>query len=137
LDAIERRIREDFARQDFMKTVGAEIVRFAPGCVEVQVDVHPALLQQDGSVDAGVLSAMADISAGYAAMSLLDPRAEGLTAEFKINFVAPARADSRRQVAGRVRSRRLLGLRCRRDVRSHVPRDLRLQVAVACRTRWR
>jgi uncharacterized protein (TIGR00369 family) len=91
LDAIERRIREDFARQDFMKTVGAEIVRFAPGCVEVQVDVHPALLQQDGSVDAGVLSAMADISAGYAAMSLLDPRAEGLTAEFKINFVAPAR----------------------------------------------
>jgi uncharacterized protein (TIGR00369 family) len=88
---MERRIRHDFARQDFMRTIGATLGDFAPGFVEVHVRVRPALLQEDGSVHPGVVSAIADTAAGYAAMSLLEEDTEGLTAEFKINFVTPAR----------------------------------------------
>jgi uncharacterized protein (TIGR00369 family) len=91
MESAERRIRDSFAGQDFMTTIGATIVSVASGHVEVRLPVRPGILQQHGFVHAGVVSAIADNAAGYASMSLLDEGTEVLTAEFKINFMAPAR----------------------------------------------
>ena len=93
MGSMEQRIRDSFGKQDFTKTIGAELVSVAPGSVEVRLAVRSGLLQQHGFVHAGVVSAIADTAAGYAAMSLLSEGTEVLTAEFKINLLSPARGD--------------------------------------------
>ncbi|MGH7080011.1 MAG: PaaI family thioesterase [Acetobacteraceae bacterium] len=91
--AYAARIRASFARQGLMRTLGASLVKVAPGLVEIALSPAPAISQQHGFVHAGAISAIADTAAGYAALSLM-PSARGvLTTEFKINFVAPAVGD--------------------------------------------
>jgi uncharacterized protein (TIGR00369 family) len=87
---MEQRIRDSFTKQDLMKTIGAELVSVTSGSVELRVPVRAGLFQQHGFVHAGVVSAIADTAAGYAAMSLLSEGTEVLTAEFKINLLSPA-----------------------------------------------
>jgi uncharacterized protein (TIGR00369 family) len=91
--SIDQRIQDSFTSQAFMKTIGAELVSVTPGAVQVRLPVHSGLLQQHGFVHAGVVSAIADSAAGYAAMSLLEEGNEVLTAEFKINLLSPARGE--------------------------------------------
>ncbi len=89
----EERIRSSFAKQGLMRTLGASLVSVSPGLVEIAIRSDPAISQQHGFVHAGVLSAIADTSAGYAALSLMPAGAGVLTTEFKINLVAPAVGD--------------------------------------------
>lgn len=84
------RIRESFARQGLMATLGASLGRIAPGAVEIVLIPSPAVSQQHGFVHAGAVSAIADSAAGYSALSLMPDGAGVLTTEFKINLVAPA-----------------------------------------------
>jgi uncharacterized protein (TIGR00369 family) len=86
----EARIRASFARQGLMRTLGATLVAIAPGRVEIALRPTPGIAQQHGFVHAGAVSAIADTAAGYAALSLMPPRRGVLTAEFKINLLAPA-----------------------------------------------
>jgi len=90
---MERRVRDSFAAQDYMTTIGAELVSVRPGAVEIRLAVRAGLLQQHRFVHAGVVSAIADSAAGYAALSLLDEGRDVLTAEFKINLLAPAQGE--------------------------------------------
>ncbi|PRX38343.1 uncharacterized domain 1-containing protein [Meinhardsimonia xiamenensis] len=84
------RIRESFARQGLMATLGAEIVSIAPGRVVIAAPISEAVGQQHGFAHAGLTFALGDSAAGYAALSLMPPGAEVLTAEMKINLLAPA-----------------------------------------------
>lgn len=84
------RIRSSFAKQDLMRTLGATLVSVAPGQVEIALSPHPAIAQQHGFVHGGAVGAIADSAAGFAALSLMPPNRGVLTAEFKINFIAPA-----------------------------------------------
>ncbi|WP_298214315.1 PaaI family thioesterase [Acidocella sp.] len=84
------RIRASFSRQGLMATLGAELGAIAPGRVEIALRPHPGISQQHGFVHAGAVSAIADSAAGYAALSVLPPERGVLTAEFKINLLAPA-----------------------------------------------
>lgn len=93
MNSMEQRIRDSFARQEFMHTVGATLESVGAGAVELRLPVGPGILQQHGFVHAGAVSALADTAAGYAAMSLLDEGVEVLTIEFKINLLAPAKGD--------------------------------------------
>lgn len=97
----ERRVRESFARQGVMATLGAEMVRVAPGEVEIALDYHSGLSQQHGFFHAGVTSTIADSAGGYAAYSLFPADSSVLTVEFKINLLAPADGERLRAV-GRV-----------------------------------
>lgn len=86
----DRRIRASFARQGLMRTLGATLGAVAPGQVEIELVPGPAVSQQHGFVHAGAVSAIADSAAGYAALSMMPPDRGVLTAEFKINLLAPA-----------------------------------------------
>ena len=83
-------MRESFARQTVMTTIGATLRRVAPGEVDIELPVGPAVAQQHGFVHAGIVATIADSACGYAALSLMDPGTAVLTAEFKINLLAPA-----------------------------------------------
>ena len=86
----EARVRGNFARQSLLRTIGASLGRVAPGEVEVALPFREDLCQQHGFIGAGIVTTIADIACGYAAMSLWGADADGLTVEFKINFLAPA-----------------------------------------------
>jgi uncharacterized protein (TIGR00369 family) len=87
----ERRIRDSFARQGFMKTLGAELVSVGTGTCEIAVDFSEALTQQHGFFHAGVTATLADNAAGYAAFSTMPENSSVLTTEFKLNLLAPAK----------------------------------------------
>lgn len=86
----ERRVRESFARQGFMKHLGAELVSLEPGGVVIRVSFCGELTQQHGYFHAGVTGAIADSACGYAAFTLMGAEDSVLTVEYKINLLAPA-----------------------------------------------
>lgn len=89
----ERRVRASFAKQTIMETIGARLAHVGPGETEIVLEMSPGILQQHGFVHAGVVATIADSAAGYAGLSLMPPGAGVLTAEFKINLMAPAAGD--------------------------------------------
>ena len=110
----EARVRQSFARQAYMETLGAEVVHVDEGEVDIALPFSERLVQQDGFLHAGVVAGATDSACGYAALTRMDARAHVLTVEFKINLLAPA-AGERLIARGRViRSGRNLTI-CRGD----------------------
>ncbi|MEI4487699.1 PaaI family thioesterase [Frigidibacter sp. MR17.14] len=84
------RIRESFARQAMMRTLGAELAELAPGRAVIRLPLAEHLGQQHGFAHAAASFAIGDSAAGYAALGLMEPGQEVLTVEMKINLMAPA-----------------------------------------------
>jgi uncharacterized protein (TIGR00369 family) len=111
---VEARVRRSFAHQEYMATLGADLVHVAAGEVDIAVPFSERLTQQDGYLHAGVVAGAIDSACGYAALTTMAAEAEVLTVEFKINLLAPA-AGERLVARGRVlRSGRTLTV-CRGD----------------------
>lgn len=87
------RIRQSFARQGAMATLGAELTRISQGVVEIELPFEAKLTQQHGILHAGVISAALDTACSYAAYSLIEPAASVLTIEFKVNLMSPGRGE--------------------------------------------
>lgn len=89
----EARVRESFARQTVMATLGASLTSVEPGRVSITLPYNAALAQQHGYLHAGVVSTILDSACGYAALSTAEPGTAVLAVEFKVNFMAPAKGD--------------------------------------------
>lgn len=87
------RVAQSFARQGLMRTFGATLIRCEQGECEISAPILPAATQQHGAGHAGLTFALADSAAGYAALSLMGAETEVMTAEAKINLMAPAVGD--------------------------------------------
>ena len=87
------RITRSFAAQTMMQTLGAKLVGITAGEVRIEAPILPGLRQQQGFGHAGLTFAIGDSAAGYAALSLMPPDQDVLTAEIKINLLAPAKGD--------------------------------------------
>ena len=87
----EARVRDSFARQAVMATLGIAPARIAPGAVDLVMAHRADLTQQHGFLHAGVVSTALDSACGYAAFTLMPADAAVLTIEFKVNLLAPAR----------------------------------------------
>jgi len=85
------RVAAEFARQGFMRLLGARLVRVEPGACEIELAFRPDLTQHHGFFHAGVLTTLADNAAGFAAISLMPPGVSALSVEFKLNFLRPGR----------------------------------------------
>ncbi len=92
-EALKQRIRESFASQTMMQTLGAEVTDIASGSVEIGAPIAAHLRQQQGYAHAGLAFSLGDSAAGYAALSLLPADQEVVTSEIKINLLAPARGE--------------------------------------------
>ena len=95
------RVRESFALQGAMHTLGAQITHLEAGAVDISFDWAQGLTQQHGFIHAGILSAALDSACGYAGFSLMPQDAGVLTSEFKSNLLAPAKGQ-RFRCEGRV-----------------------------------
>ena len=89
----ERRVRESFARQRLMRTLGAALTLVEAGVVEIELPYRADLTQQHGFLHAGVIASVLDSACGYAAFSLMPADAAVLSVEFKVNLLAPARGE--------------------------------------------
>mgnify|MGYP000175529355 FL=1 len=94
-------VRESFARQGAMHTLGASLSHVAPGEVDISFDWAQPLTQQHGFLHAGMVATALDSACGYAGLTLMPEEAAVLTIEFKINLLAPARGECFR-MEGRV-----------------------------------
>ena len=89
----EAKVRESFAAQSLMTTFGAEMVTLAPGHCVIAAPIRENARQQHGAGHAGLTFAPGDSAAGYAALTMMADGSEVMTAEMKINLMAPAVGD--------------------------------------------
>jgi uncharacterized protein (TIGR00369 family) len=97
----EQRVRDGFAAQALMRTLGAALTHVAPGEVRIELPHRADLTQQNGFLHAGVVTAVVDSACGFAALTLMAPGADVLSVEFKVNLLAPATGE-RYVATGRV-----------------------------------
>ncbi len=77
-----------------MSTIGARLARVAAGEVVVERPFRDDLTQQHGFLHAGIVATIVDSACGYAALTLMPRDAAVLTAEYKVNLIAPAAGDA-------------------------------------------
>jgi uncharacterized protein (TIGR00369 family) len=87
-------ITASFARQTIMSLIGAELTRVEPGIVEITLPYRADLAQQHGYLHAGIVTTIADSACGYAAYSLMPPKSDVLSVEFKVNMLRPAKGET-------------------------------------------
>ncbi len=84
-----------------MTLLGASLEHVGDGEVRIALPFREDLVQQTGTLHAGVIAAIADNACGYAALSKMPDGANVLSVEFKLNLLAPA-AGSRFVASARV-----------------------------------
>lgn len=82
-------LTETFAIMPMMRTMGAELTRIAPGEIEITAPLLEACQQQHGVAHAALTFALGDTAAGCAAQTMVPPGTGVMTAEMKINLLAP------------------------------------------------
>jgi uncharacterized protein (TIGR00369 family) len=88
-----RRVAAIFDAAGFLGTLGIRLEAVGAGTCEASLRLTPALLQQHGFAHAGVVTTLADHTAGGAAKAAVPAGKDVLTLELKINFLAPGRGD--------------------------------------------
>lgn len=84
-------VREIFSRASFVRHLGIELLEVQPGYCRTLLDARPELSQQHGYVHAGVLTTLADHTAGGAGGSLIPTDHLVLSIDLQISFLRPAR----------------------------------------------
>ena len=87
------RIKTSFAAQSLMETLGATLEAVAHGTCRIAAPILPGSRQQQGFAHAGLTFAIGDSAAGYAALTTMSEGFEVVTAEMKINLLAPGVGD--------------------------------------------
>ncbi len=87
------KLHSSFDAQSLMETLGATLHSVAPGHVEIRAPILEGSKQQHGFGHAGLTFSIGDSAAGYAALTTMPANHEVLTAEMKINLLAPARGE--------------------------------------------
>jgi len=120
-------VKDSFAKQAVMTTIGAELVGVAPGAVQISLPYRSDLTQQDGYLHAGIVTTIADSACGYAAYTLMPPNSAVLSVEFKVNLLRPAKGEEFLAVAEVLKPGRTLSV-VRADVFAN-PKSERVLVA--------
>lgn len=81
-----------FWKAKFVRWMDVRLEKIEGGVCEARLAIREDFHQQDGFVHAGIVTTLADHSAGGAAGSLLPDGTRVLTAEFKVSFLRPAKS---------------------------------------------
>ena len=82
------RVQRSFERQGMMVFFGAKVEHVEPGTCVLSLPYSDKVTQQQGAFHGGAIGALADIAAGYAALTQAPVGMEVVTVEYKINFLA-------------------------------------------------
>lgn len=95
------RVLRSFERQGLMQHWGARVLRAQVGQCVITLPYSDKVSQQQGAFHGGAMGALADIAAGYAALTQAPAGTEVVTVEYKINFLASCQGGELR-ATGRV-----------------------------------
>ncbi|MBU6492434.1 PaaI family thioesterase [Pandoraea sp.] len=88
------KIHASFASQGVMTAWDARMTALRAGFCELTLPFSERVAQQHGFFHGGVIGALADSAAGYAGYTALGPEGELVTAEYKLNILAPGLGDT-------------------------------------------
>lgn len=94
----KERIQDQLTRQNFMHHLDFNLTKIEEGSMTGELRVQPIHFQQDGFVHGGVIATIADIVAGFSAMSLVKPDQGVVTGEIKISYYSKGDGDKLRAV---------------------------------------
>ncbi|WP_400190269.1 PaaI family thioesterase [Hymenobacter sp. B81] len=83
------RIRRKLQRQHFMHLIGADLTRIEPGRVQAELALEQRHQQQRGFAHGGLVATMADLVAGFAAVTLVPDDHGMVTVELKTSYLHP------------------------------------------------
>ena len=86
---LEARIREKLKRQHFMHLIGADITRIESGRIEAELVLGVQHQQQRGFAHGGLVATMADLAAGFAALTLVPETFGVVTSDLKVSYLNP------------------------------------------------
>lgn len=86
-------IIEKLKRQFFMKHIGLYLDRIEPGFVDAHLKIEEHHLQQNLFVHGGVISTLCDVTAGFAAFTLVNEGEGTVTADLKVSYYHPGKGD--------------------------------------------
>ena len=102
------RVKDAFSRQGFLRHIDAQVEEIAPGRCVITAGFRNELAQQNGFFHGGLLGTIADAAGAGAAATLIEAEQWLLTAEYKINFLSPAKGPRLKAVGEVVRAGRTL-----------------------------
>jgi uncharacterized protein (TIGR00369 family) len=82
------RVQRSFERQGLMQHWGAKVQEVSVGKCVLSLPYSDKVTQQQGAFHGGAIGALADIAAGYAALTQAPHGMEVVSVEYKINFLA-------------------------------------------------
>ena len=97
-----QRVQASFERQGLMQHLGARVLHATPGECVICLPYSDKVTQQQGAFHGGAIGALADIAAGYAALTQAAHGMEVVSVEYKINFLT-SRQGGELRATGRVR----------------------------------
>ena len=110
VDGMERMLRGELLPPAAATKIGMRLASFAPGEAVVELDADASHANPMGTVQGGILAAIADAAMGWAYMTTLGEGESYTTVEMKVNFLRAVRAG---RIAARARVKnagRTLGL---------------------------
>ena len=87
------RLKPIIESQKFLAHLGVEITELGAGFGEIAMDFDEHWSAQNGCFDGGIVGTLADHSAGLVGGATLPKGSNSLTAEYKLNILAPAKGD--------------------------------------------
>lgn len=94
MDDTRRQLVHDiFRHAPFVADLGIEPVLLEPGVCHAELRLVPRLMQHTGQAHAGVVTTLADHTAGAAAQTLAEGGAMAITAELKVSLMRPAQGE--------------------------------------------
>lgn len=102
------RIEGIFVRASFLDLLGVRLVDVGDGWVETELTLTEKLKQQHGYAHAGVVSTLADHTAGAAATTAVEESRSVLTADYTIHLLRPGAGELLRSRGEIVRAGRTL-----------------------------
>jgi uncharacterized protein (TIGR00369 family) len=103
VDGMERMLRGEIPPPAAATKIGMRLESFTHGEAVVVLDADASYANPMGTVQGGILSAIADAAMGWAYMTTLGEGESYTTLEIKMNFLRPVRA-GRLEARARVRS---------------------------------
>ena len=89
LEALQSRIRGKLVRQHFMHHIGADLTLIEPGRIEAELILEKQHQQHTGFAHGGLVATMADLVAGFAAVTLVPEGTGVVTVELKTSYLHP------------------------------------------------
>ncbi|GAB3296731.1 PaaI family thioesterase [Hymenobacter tenuis] len=88
-EPLETRIRRKLTRQHFMHHIGADLTLIESGRVEAELHLAQQHQQHTGFAHGGLVATMADLVAGFAAVTLVPDGTGVVTVELKTSYLHP------------------------------------------------